>query len=497
MDITEPKTPVVQASTGHPKQLYILFFAEMWERFSFYGMKALLLAYMVTQLKFDEPKGYAILGSYAALVYTMPMFGGMMADKFLGNRKAVLFGGVLMSIGHLVLAVPQGWSFFYGMAFIICGNGFFKPNISSLVGTLYADNDPKKDSGFSLFYMGINIGAALGGLLCGYVGQKINWHYGFGLAGIFMIVGLVVFSIGGKSLGHRGLPPDAVALKKSLFAGLSTEWIIYLGTLCLVPVVVALFNQYEIMDFIMFGLGAIAIAYILFIAFALEKAERFKLFSALILIIFSTLFWAFYEQNSGSLNLFAMRNVNMNVNGTTLPALSVNNFLPPAWVIILSFFFAWLWPVLNRRKLEPSTPLKFAFSFILMGIGFYVFYAACRLQASTGLISLFSFAAGYFFIICGELCISPIGLSMITKLSPKKMVALMMGIWFFASATGEFLAGKIGSLMSVPEDVVNNPVLSLPYYANILNKIGLYSIGIGIVLIFLVPLIRKWMGDVR
>jgi POT family proton-dependent oligopeptide transporter len=345
--------------------------------------------------------------------------------------------------------------------------------------------------------MGINIGAALGGLLCGYVGQRIDWHYGFGLAGIFMIVGLIVFSIGSKSLGERGLPPNAASLKKPLFIGLSTEVIIYLVTLCLVPVVVALFNQYEIMDFIMFGLGAIAIIYILFVAFSFERTERNKLFSALILVIFSSLFWAFYEQNSGSLNLFAMRNVNMNVGSTELPALSVNNFLPPAWVVLLSFFFAWLWPWLNKKRMEPSTPLKFAFSFILMGVGFYIFYAACKSNTETGLISLFSFITGYFFIISGELCISPIGLSMITKLSPQKMVALMMGIWFFASATGEFLAGKIGSLMSVPKDVVNNPVLSLPYYANILSKIGMYSIGIGILLVCLVPLIRKWMSDVR
>src|SRR6476661_2330655 len=228
MDITATKTPAAQASTGHPKQLYLLFFTEMWERFSFYGMKALLLAYMVTQLKFDEPKGYAILGSYAALVYTMPMFGGMLADRFLGYRKAITFGGILMTIGHLVLAVPQQWSFFYGMAFIICGNGFFKPNISSLVGTLYADNDPKKDSGFSLFYMGINIGAALGGLLCGYVGQKINWHYGFGLAGIFMIVGLVVFGMGQKTLLQKGLPPNLAALQKPMVAFVTTEHLIYL-----------------------------------------------------------------------------------------------------------------------------------------------------------------------------------------------------------------------------------------------------------------------------
>ncbi|QHL86316.1 MFS transporter [Nibribacter ruber] len=497
MDLTDSTLPEDQPAKGHPKQLYVLFFAEMWERFSFYGMKALLLAYMVTELKFDEPKGYAILGSYAALVYTMPMFGGMMADKFLGYRKAVLFGGILMTIGHLVLAVPADWSFFYGMAFIICGNGFFKPNISSLVGTLYAENDPRRDSGFSIFYMGINIGAALGGLLCGYVGQQINWHYGFGLAGIFMVLGLIVFYIGGKSLGERGLPPNPAQLKQGLFLGISREVFIYLGALALIPVIVALFHRYEIMDFLMFGLGALALLYILFVAFQLEKIARNKLFAALIMIVFSTMFWAFYEQNAGSLNLFAMRNVDMELAGVQLPPLSVNNFLPPAWVIILSFFFAWLWPALNRRNLEPSTPLKFGFSFLLLGAGFYLFYWSCQLSQETGLIPLYAFVAGYFFIICGEMCLSPIGLSMVTKLSPVKMVALMMGIWFFASAIGEFLAGKIGALMSVPKEVVDNPVLSLPYYADILSKIGIGSFAIGILLICCVPLIRKLMGEVR
>lgn len=497
MDLTEPKTPELPAQQGHPKQLYMLFFAEMWERFSFYGMKALLLAYMVTQLKFDEPKGYAILGSYAALVYTMPMFGGIMADRFLGYRKAVMFGGILMTVGHLVLAVPEDWSFFYGMAFIICGNGFFKPNISSLVGTLYADNDPRKDSGFSIFYMGINVGAALGGLLCGYVGQRINWHYGFGLAGIFMVLGLVVFYFGKKSLEHRGLPPNPEALRKPVFAGIPTEYFIYGATLLVVPAVVALFHEYELMDYIMFGLGALSLGYILYIAFQLEHEARYKLFAALVLIVFSTLFWAFYEQNAGSLNLFAMRNVDMHVAGYELPALSVNNFLPPAWVIILSFFFAWLWPALNRRGWEPSTPLKFGLSFILLGIGFCVFYLACQADAGSGLISLTAFVFGYFFIICGELCLSPIGLSMVTKLSPAKIVSMMMGIWFFASAIGEFLAGKIGSLMSVPADVVENPVLSLPYYADIISQIGFYSLAIGVVLMLLSPLIRKWMSDVR
>ncbi len=336
----------------------------------------------------------------------------------------------------------------------------------------------------------------MGGLLCGYVGQHINWHAGFGLAAVFMVVGLVVFALGQKTLKH-GLPPDATALKKPVFAGISKEIVIYAATLLLIPVIVALFHRYHLMDFIMFGLGAASLGFILYTAFQLEKVARYKLFAALVMIVFSTLFWAFYEQNAGSLNLFAMRNVDMHVAGFELPALAVNNFLPPAWVIVLSFFFAWLWPALNRKNLEPGTPLKFGISFLFLGAGFYVFYAACQLSADTGLISLPAFVLGYLFIICGEMCISPIGLSMVTKLSPAKIVAMMMGIWFFASAIGEFLAGKIGALMSVPANVVDKPVQSLPYYADILSQIGMYSIGIGVLLIICVPVIKKWMADVR
>jgi POT family proton-dependent oligopeptide transporter len=260
---------------------------------------------------------------------------------------------------------------------------------------------------------------------------------------------------------------------------------------------VGLFNQYHLMDYMLFGLGAAAIVYIFFTATRLEREARYRLFAAMVMIIFSAVFWAFYEQNAGSLNLFAMRNVDMNVFGINLPPLSVNNFLPPGWVILLSFVFAWLWPWLAKRGKEPSTPMKFAFSFILLGIGFYVFYLAAKSSEATGLIPLWTFVAGYFFVICGELCISPIGLSMVTKLSPASMVSLMMGIWFFASAIGEFLAQKIGALMSVPEEVQNDAVRSLPFYADIINKIGLGSIGIGILLMFLVPVLRRWMRNIH
>ncbi len=487
------------ANTGQPKQLYLLFFAEMWERFSFYGMKALLIAYMVSQLNYDDPKAYAILGSYAALVYTMPMFGGFLADKFIGYQRAVMFGGILMTLGHFILALPNDWSFFYGMAFIICGNGFFKPNISSLVGTLYGDNDPRRDSGFSIFYMGINIGAAIGGFLCAYVGTEINWHYGFGLAGIFMFLGFIVFLLGKKSLGHRGLPPDAEALNKPVFAFLKPEHLIYGGTLLVVPLVVTLFNQYFLMDYIMFGLGIVSLIYIISVGMKMEREAKFKLFAALIMIIFSIVFWAVYEQNAGSMNLLAERNAEMTLFGIDLPELSINNFLPPGWVIILTLVVAPLWPWLNKRGMEPSTPLKFALSFLFLGAGFYVFYLGCLANESTGIVPLWPFVWGYFFIILGELLLSPIGLSMVTKLSPKKMVAMMMGIWFFASAIGEFLASKIGALMSVPEDILakNDRILSLPYYADVILKISIASIVIGVLLMFTVPFLKRWMGGVK
>jgi POT family proton-dependent oligopeptide transporter len=499
MDLTEPIPSRDVINTRQPRQLYLLFFAEMWERFSFYGMKALLIAYMTTQLNYDDPKAYAILGSYAALVYTMPMVGGFIADNFIGYQRAIVFGGLLMTIGHLVLALPQEWSFFYGMAFIICGNGFFKPNISSLVGTLYKADDPRRDSGFSIFYMGINIGAALGGFLCAYIGTEINWHYGFGLAGIFMFIGLIVFLIGKKSLGQRGLPPDKEKIKRTAFLSMNPEVFIYGGTLLVVPLVVTLFHQYHVMDYIMFGLGVISLAYILFTGFKLELAARKKLFAALIMITFSILFWAIYEQNAGSMNLLAERNSQMFLFGIDLPELSVNNFLPPGWVILLTLLVAPLWPWLNKRGKEPGTPMKFAISFIFLGLGFYVFYLGCVANENTGIIPLWPFLTGYMFIIFGELCISPIGLSMVTKLAPAKMVSLMMGIWFFASAIGEFLAGKIGSLMSVPQYILdkNDPALSLPYYAHVIQKIGIAALVIGVALIFTVPFLKKWMGNVK
>jgi len=488
------------SSTKHPKALYILFFAEMWERFSFYGMKALLMVYMVTQMKYQDKQASLVLGSYLALVYALPMFGGYLADKFLGYRKAVFWGGIVMTLGHLILAVPMEGSFFIGLGFIIVGNGFFKPNISSMVGKLYKEGDPKRDAGFTIFYMGINIGAALGGLICGFVGQKISWHLGFGLAGVFMIIGLIVFTLSQHMLGEVGLPTHQEKLDKKTIPFLKNEYVIYLASIAFIPLFVSLIKQNEIMGYIMYVLSFVAVVCLLYICTTLERKEGFKLLSATILIICSVLFWTFYEQGGGALNLYALRNVDMNVLGYNLPSTAINNFINPFFIVSFGLVFTILWGFLAKRKMEPSTPLKFGLGLLQLGIGFYVFVLGGQAAGSNGLVSLAYFALGYLFLSTGELCISPIGLSMVTKLSPLKIVGFVMGIWFLASAMGQYFAGIVGTWMAIPSSdgtATLLPTESLKIYSAVFLKITYVSVAAGIALSLFSPIIRKWMGDVK
>ena len=346
--------------TGHPKQLYLLFFTEMWERFSFYGMRALLILFMVGQLKFNDTKANLIYGAYNALVYLMPLFGGILADKILGYKRALYLGGILMAIGHLVLAIPTENSFYWGMAFLISGNGFFKPNISTMVGKLYRPGDPRRDGGFSIFYMGVNLGAAIGGLLCGYVGQQINWHYGFGLAGIFMILGLIVFVLGQSKLGNIGLPPTSKFNNGNKITPI--QGIVIIGSFLLVPFFILILRNYEWMGYIMIPFCVIATVGILVLAFMQDKISRDKMLTAIILIVLSSFFWAFYEQGGGSLNLYAARNVNM----LGMSSAALNNFINPFYIILLGFPMAAFWLWLNKNGKEPSTPFKFAMAFVLL-----------------------------------------------------------------------------------------------------------------------------------
>jgi len=491
----------IQSFKGkYPKQLYLLFFTEMWERFTFYGNRALLILFMVNYLHFDDVKGNIIYGVYQSLIYAMPVLGGMLADKILGQRRSIIWGGVLLAIGSFVMAIPVKESFFIGMGILIVGNGYFKPNISTIVGSLYKHGDTRRDGGFSLFYMGINVGSMLGGLLCGWVGQQYNWHAGFGLAGVFMILGLLVFLKNQSILGPIGLAPSEEKLKAKTPFGVSKEILVYILSILIIPVFILILNYYEIYKYLINPFGIVALIYVIYIASKLGREAFLKLMVALVLIIFSSLFWAFYEQGGGSLNLFADRNVNMNFLGIHLSSAAVNNSINGAMIVALSPFFGWLWIWLANRKKEPNAAVKFALGLMQLGLGFYIFVIGAKF-AESGMVSLLFFALGYLLMSSGELCLSPIGLSAITKLSPPKMVGLMMGMWFLASSYGQYLAGLIGSLMAIPSEAATGKPMSstesLLIYSNIFSKIAWVSVGCGVLLLILSPWLKKMMSDVK
>lgn len=484
----------------YPKQLYLLFFTEMWERFTFYGNRALLLLFMVNYLHFGDGKGNMIYGVYQSLIYAMPVLGGMLADKILGQRRSIIWGGILLTLGSFVMAIPVKESFFIGMGILIVGNGYFKPNISTIVGSLYKENDGRRDAGFSFFYMGINLGSMLGGLLCGWIGQQYNWHLGFGLAGVFMILGLIVFVRKQHILGTIGLPTSVENLKAKTALGLSKQNMVYILSILAIPVFVIILNYYEIYSYLINPFGIIALVYVIYAAGKLGKEAFLKIMVALVLIIFSALFWAFYEQGGGSLNLFANRNVDMIFFGLKLSSAAVNNSINGALIVLLTPFFVWLWIWLANRKKEPNAAVKFALGLMQLGLGFYVFVIGAQF-AHNSMVSLLFFVLGYLFMSTGELCLSPIGLSAITKLSPPKMVGLMMGMWFLASSYGQYLAGLIGSLMAIPgEDATGKAMTataSLSVYTDVFTKIAWVSTACGVVLLILSPWLKKMMKDIK
>ena len=478
----------------YPKQIYVLFMTEMWERFTFYGMRALLILFMTSQLKFEDVKANLTYGAYQALVYAMPVFGGMLADRLMGFRRSIVWGGILMAMGNFILAIPNSTMTFYlGLGFIVIGNGFFKPNISSIVGNLYAPGDGRRDAGFSLFYMGINVGAFLGSMLCGWIGQKYSWHLGFGLAGVFMLLGLFSFLFQQHTLGPIGLPPQEASKNSA-----TKEKLVFIGSILLTPLIATVLYYYQIMGSFFVPFGVAALAYIIYLSFKETREARLRIFAALVLTMFSILFWGFYEQGGGSLNLFADRNVDMTFMGMQLSSAAVNNSVNPVWVVLLSPIFGWIWITLAKKKKEPNSAIKFSVGLILLGLSFYIFVLSGHAAAETGKTSLFMFVFGYLIMTCGELCLSPIGLSMITKLSPQKMVGLMMGMWFLASAFGQYAAGIIGTLMAIPQgggEGTINPVQSLPIYMGVFEKISYVSIGCGVLLLLISPIIKKWIGD--
>lgn len=497
----------------HPSALFVLFFAEMWERFSYYGMRALLTLYMTLVLfesmgdQAAQTRALGVYGSYTSMVYLFPVIGGLIADRIFGFRKAVLFGGILMMLGHFSLALEgmlfEGnlMVFFFSLALIIVGNGYFKPNISSFLGKFYEPNDARKDGAFTIFYMGVNIGAFLATLTCGYVGENISWHYGFGLAGIGMGVGLLVFWLAGpRTFGEKGLPPDPEDAKKPLLAGLNKNVLVILGSLAFLPICAALLNLDALMSSSLLIVSLFIIGYMVYLGVSSkEKSEGQRLLVVIVLFFFHAIFWALFEQAGGSLTLFTYKNVDRVVGGTEIPA-SIFQSLNPFYIMIFAPVFSWIWIKLNKAKREPSTPMKFVLGLFQLGLGFLAIVLAAKFFADDkGMVSVFFLFVMYLLHTTGELSLSPVGLSMITKLSPAKIVGFVMGVWFLSIALANKLAGEIGKLTaseSLSDDASAFETLAL--YSDTYLVWGVYVVmGAAAILLFLVPTLRKWMHGIH
>ncbi len=468
---------------GHPRGLFVLFYAEMWERFSYYGMRALLVLYLTKHWLFADGKANLIYGAYGALVYIMPVLGGVLADRWLGQRKAVIFGGILLALGHGMMAIegnggqadPTINVFWAALAFIIVGSGFLKANISVIVGQLYKMTDVRRDAAYTIFYMGVNVGAALGTILVGYLGETIGWAYGFGLAGIGMVVGLIVFIVGKSALRGRGEPPAPLAKGRE-----TTLYAIGVGSVA----VVWLLIQYQgAIQSLLIVSGVAMLGYTLFEAFKLPKEPRERMFAMLFLIALNPIFWGLFEQAGGSLNLYTDKFVDKGGVPTSLFQ-SIN----PIYIVLFAPIFAAAWQWLGRKGLEPSAPAKFALALAQVGFGFLVFaWGAHSVGAAAMTPVLFVFLI-YLLHTTGELCLSPVGLSAMARLSPLHLASFVMGAWFYMTAVGNFVAGKIGEATGGESGEMSKE-LTLAIY----SKIGWITIAISVVVLALAPFVKKWM----
>jgi len=489
----------------YPKQIWNLFFSEMWERFCFYGMRGMLVVFMISQLGFDEEKANLQYGATQAFVYAFTFIGGLFADKILGFRKSLFWGGLLMIAGSIILSLNPHDYFFFGLSFTIIGTGFFKPNISTMVGKLYKSGDTRTDAGFTLFYAGINLGALLGGYFCVAIGQgdmlksiipaEKTWNVAFGLAAVVMVISLINFIFTQKKLGPIGVQPGhPLSDEPDKKIKKWQEILVYIGSLVVIPLIMTMVSKTEYTDYFMYIIGPLTLIYLFYEMTKVNSAERKKLWAALIFIIFSIFFWGIYEQSGGSLNIFAERNLNrdlfdLNPNG-------VNNSGGAFFILLLAVPLGLLWIWLGKRKIEPNTIIKFGLGFLFLGLGYYVIFATRYFANEAGISSLSIFTIALFVITLGEMCLSPIGLSIMTKLSTKNLQGMMMGMWFLASAYGQYVAGIIGANMATAKKGSSN-FDALMAYTDGYKQLGLYALICGVVLILISPLVKKLMQEVR
>jgi POT family proton-dependent oligopeptide transporter len=475
---------------GHPRGLFVLFYAEMWERFSYYGMRALLVLYLAKFWLFTDGKANLIYGAYTALVYITPVLGGYLADRYLGQRKAVFYGGVLLAVGHLFMAFEgmQGVTdpavkqadpainvFWLALSLIIVGSGFLKANISVIVGQLYRMTDPRRDAAYTIFYMGVNTGAALGTILVGYLGETIGWSWGFGLAGIGMALGLVIFTLGRPALRGNGEPPVPLAR--------SREWMLYGIGLASVVVIWLLVQYQDVIQTLLIVSGVAMLGYTLYEAFKLPKEPRERIFAILFLIALNPVFWGLFEQAGGSLSLYTDKYVDRGGVPTSLFQ-SIN----PIYIVLFAPMFAALWQYLGRKGLEPSAPAKFGYALIQVGLSFLIFVWGANSVGPAVMTPVIFVFLIYLLQTTGELCLSPVGLSAMTRLSPVHLGSFIMGAWFYMTAVGNFVAGKIGEATGGESGEMSKE-LTLAIYA----KIGWITIAVAVVVLAVSPLVKRWM----
>jgi POT family proton-dependent oligopeptide transporter len=504
MSITDPNTipesvagpSAIRAPQKHPLGLYTLFFTEMWERFSYYGMRALLVLFMVDTVKggmgLDDKTATAIYGLYTAAVYLMSLPGGWLADRIFGAQRAVWCGGVVIALGHFTLALPWVQTFYLGLVFVVVGSGTLKPNMSGLVGELYPEGGARRDAGFTIFYMGVNLGAGIGPMVCGWLAVNRGWHWGFAAAGVGMVLGLIQFKFSRHLLGNAGTKrgneaplniPERMVLYCGVPAVVITLALIMMGWIRLNPVRMAQGMAYVIL----------ALAFVFFVvAFlfcGLNKIEKERVAMILVLFFASALFWSGFEQAGSSFNLFAERYTARTIE-------SINYVVPAAWfqslgpnfIICFAPVFAWLWVWLAQRNLNPSIPVKFALGLLMLAAGFAVMAGASLVVISRGKASPGWLVTTYLLHTFGELCLSPVGLSSVTKLAPRKLAGQMMGIWFLATSLGNLLAGLLAGEFK-PDAIQGWPHLYL--------KIVLLPSAAGILLIILSRPIKRLMAGVK
>ena len=585
---------------GHPKGLYVCFTTELWERFSFYGMKFLLVLYLTKYHLFTDDMGLNVLGSYAGLVYALPLIGGMIADRYLGMRKSVVFGGISLSLGHILMAVEGHQAkfyaagttlvenltlasgeilaagtvlaedimmrdtaalsvFYFALALIVMGVGYLKPNISTIVGKLYTQDDPRRDSGFTIFYMGINIGSFAATLICGWLGETYGWGYGFGAAGIGMIVGLFTFLYGQKYLKGHAEPSEPEKLKKKLLGPINVEWSIYLLSLPMLgvfwllvqhePIVLITQNVFLIIAIVglilysmihtkkdhnntlAYAIAAIAIISgicavianlhpiggleaiadeVLYLSIALivgfviygfltHYSEEFGRTVVLMILILSTIvFWALFEQAAGSMTLYADRIVDRDWGDTTFTAAQFGS-LNAGFIMLLAIPFAALWTWLAKKNLEPNTPVKFGLGILQAGLGFGALVYGAQFPNEAGQVAMIWLVLAYLLHTTGELCLSPVGLSAVTKLSIGNVVGVSMGTWFLATALSETVATRLGRMAAIDTSVgeTADAATALATYTQLFEFLMWFGIGAGLFMIIISPILRRWMHGIH